>query len=370
MGIILIIILAAAGIIAVCLLNKKNPLQRMAGGIFVIVAGLTLSLVLYFCIAYLKSVLIIVLAALAALVILSVLYAIYLSVTQRGLKKAMQPAAAYGAKKGYMTEEEFRAASGGRNHASKERRGRAISIKETEIIPDNPALESQEKKPQEGLEWFQFSKREPDAAGQAEQTELPEPELAVQKPVSEKMQEEKQEAEEVKDRKQSASPVLETENSMKLEELSGLQIEEKVSVLKYMKNKEPEEYIEEVRQQEAEEQRRKEQEAKAAEKKRKEQEAEAEKRRKEEEAARQKKLEEEAAAALARQKEEEEAARELALFERKQADMDELRSLVSQGMYPQALKQVFSVLNGGYALLPEEKEQLKLILKMLKAKDI
>lgn len=53
-----------------------------------------------------------------------------------------------------------------------------------------------------------------------------------------------------------------------------------------------------------------------------------------------------------------------------QEAMGKLRALVSGKEYAAALKQVLSIMNAGYALLPEEKKRLEIMLKMLKDKTV
>lgn len=53
---------------------------------------------------------------------------------------------------------------------------------------------------------------------------------------------------------------------------------------------------------------------------------------------------------------------------RKQGEMERLGKLMKSGEYPAAIKQAFHILRGGYPLLPDEKEKLKVILRILKEK--
>lgn len=48
--------------------------------------------------------------------------------------------------------------------------------------------------------------------------------------------------------------------------------------------------------------------------------------------------------------------------------MKTLKELMGAKAYRPAMKQVFHILGGGYLLLPEEKEKLKVVLGLLKEK--
>ena len=58
----------------------------------------------------------------------------------------------------------------------------------------------------------------------------------------------------------------------------------------------------------------------------------------------------------------------LPVLDRKQAEMDVLKELMGVKAYRSAMKQAFHILGGGYLLLPEEKEKLKVVLGLLKEK--
>ena len=55
-------------------------------------------------------------------------------------------------------------------------------------------------------------------------------------------------------------------------------------------------------------------------------------------------------------------------FDRKKEDIEELRALIKVGFYEEALKKVFKILNAGYLMTPQEKQQMRLVLMTLKEK--
>lgn len=59
---------------------------------------------------------------------------------------------------------------------------------------------------------------------------------------------------------------------------------------------------------------------------------------------------------------------ELTLAEKKDAEMAELLQLVAGKNYPEAMKKVFSILNAGYVMTPDEKQKMRLVMLTLKAK--
>lgn len=55
-------------------------------------------------------------------------------------------------------------------------------------------------------------------------------------------------------------------------------------------------------------------------------------------------------------------------FDRKEADVEELRAFIKVELYDDALKKVFKILNAGYLMTPQEKQQMRLVLMTLKEK--
>lgn len=55
-------------------------------------------------------------------------------------------------------------------------------------------------------------------------------------------------------------------------------------------------------------------------------------------------------------------------FDRKKADVEELRAFIKVELYDEALKKVFKILNAGYLMTPQEKQQMRLVLMTLKEK--
>lgn len=58
----------------------------------------------------------------------------------------------------------------------------------------------------------------------------------------------------------------------------------------------------------------------------------------------------------------------LTMPEMKEAELAELARLVAQKNYPDAMKKVFSILNAGYVMTPDEKQKMRLVMLTLKAK--
>lgn len=332
-NVIIIIALAVAGVVLACIINRNNPGYRL-GMIIVVVLGCVAGLLLYYYISLFGHFKLVLLVAGMAVIVLVVVYIAVVAIRYHAKirKKANEEKRML--KQRSLEEQEkrqeeadlaFLPTDAWESDVEEEAAAGDPALEEVEFVNDDHIDDHITEEVQAAEEEITILEAPDIAAMEQEEAEPVEEEHPVmewkEEPGEEATEEtlmeeeaEEEEAEEENKPEVETEPAQGTEDTQILTEPENGEPED-TQILAEPENREPED------------------------------------------------TPEEAAPAAARPEKDAETP-----FDRKKADVEELRAFIKVELYDEALKKVFKILNAGYLMTPQEKQQMRLVLMTLKEK--